>query len=287
MASVIINGRSFPEDQAFVSIQDRGFRLGDGVFETIAVHQGVPYQFDFHIKRMAEGLRAIKIMFDPAILQHHAQQLLKDNAVSEGILRIQVTRGIGSLGYLPDARHPKAGPNWVMETLPLPTLPGKPVQLWQASYTKLSPAALPVQYKLCQGLNSTLARMEADEKQCFDALLSNEQRHVCETSSGNLFWIKGKVLYTPTLACGVLDGSMRSAVLRLSPWQVQEVEATAGQIARADAVFISNAVWKVLPVSELKPQGLQWPSEELTAQMRGLIQDDIESYCAQHKATWH
>lgn len=286
MASVIINGRSVPSDQAVISIQDRGFRLGDGVFETIGVYGGVPYQFGFHISRMSGGLAAINIPFDTGMLQAYARQLLKENQVGGGLLRIQVSRGIGSQGYLPDSRHPQAGASWVMETMPLPELPQTPVTLWQASYAKLSPRALPVQYKLCQGLNSTLARMEAAENHCFDALLSNEQRHVCETSSGNLFWIKGNVLYTPALACGVLDGSMRSAILRLSPWQVQEVEATAGQMSHADAVFISNAAWKLLPVSELKPQGLQWKSEELAAQMRALIENDIESYCGQQKASW-
>jgi branched-subunit amino acid aminotransferase/4-amino-4-deoxychorismate lyase len=286
MGSVIINGQLIAENQANISIEDRGFKFGDGVFETIAVHDGIPYQYELHMQRMAGGLAALKIGFDTRNLKAFAKQLLLENRVNEGILRIQVTRGIGSKGYLPDSANPASGATYVLQTLPLPALPESPVMLWQASYTKPSPKALPVQFKLCQGLNSTLARIEAAENECFDAVLCNEQRHICETSSGNIFWIKDKILYTPTLACGVLEGTMRSTVLRLSPWRVQETEVTPAQLARADAVFISNAAWKVLAAGELKPQGLQWTSAALTEEMRALINEDIKTYSQQHAKEW-
>lgn len=286
MVSVIINGKLVAEDQAVVPVSDRGFRFGDGVFETIAVHAGVPYQFDFHLQRLVNGLAALKISYDTAALQAQCKQLLHTNQLKDGLLRIQVTRGSGSRGYLPDTSHPKAGATCVVETMPMPEFPQTPVSLWQTAYIKPSPKALPVQLKLCQGLNSTLSRLEASENDCFDALLCNEQRHVCETSSGNIFWVKDKILFTPSLACGVLEGSMRSAILRLSPWRVQEVEATAGQLTRADAVFISNVAWKAIAVSDLKPQGISWPSEALTAEIRALLEKDIASHTEQHKALW-
>jgi branched-chain amino acid aminotransferase len=278
MADVIVNGRTVAAELAAISIFDRGFRFGDGVFETIAVHDGLPYQFEWHMERMAKGLAAIKIAFDTSILKNHAFSLIKSNQLNEGLLRIQVTRGIGSKGYLPDKNDPNAGPCYVLETRPMPAIGSAPVALWQSTYTKPSPKSLPVQFKLCQGLNSTLARIEAEENQCADALLSNEQKHVCETSSGNIFWLKDKILYTPALACGVLDGSMRSTIMRLSPWKVQEVEATAGQMTRADAVLISNVVWKVLPVGALKPQGIHWNSEDAAKQLLALINEDIRKY---------
>jgi branched-subunit amino acid aminotransferase/4-amino-4-deoxychorismate lyase len=286
MADVIVNGRSIAQELAAVSILDRGFRFGDGVFETIAVHDGVPYQFEWHIERMAQGLAAIKIAFDTSILKNHTRTLLAANQLTDGIVRIQVTRGIGSKGYLPDSTAPNAGPCYVLETRAMPAIGNEPVALWQSTYTKPSPKSLPVQFKLCQGLNSTLARMEAKENECADALLSNEQKHLCETSSGNLFWLKDKILYTPSLACGVLDGSMRSVIMRLSPWKVQEVEATAGQMTRADAVMISNVVWKVLPVGALKPQGIHWPSEAAAGQLLELINADIAQYTQKHLAGW-
>ncbi len=287
MAQVIINGRFVAEEQATVPLNDRGFRYGDGLFETIAVHNGVPYQYELHIARLDGGLNALKIKFDSAILKAHARELIKQEHIKEGMLRIQVTRGIGSKGYLPDSSNPQAGAFWVMQTAPLPApVTDSTISLWQTSYTKPSAKALPVQFKLCQGLNSTLARMEASENNCFDALLSNEQRHVCETSSGNLFWVKDKILYTPSINCGVLDGTMRSAVLRLSPWRVQEVEATAGQLTRADAVFISNVAVKILPVHELRPQGIHWDSDKLTGELRALIDADIAAHSQLNAPDW-
>jgi branched-chain amino acid aminotransferase len=285
MASVIINSQLLPEEQAHIPISDRGFRYGDGVFETIAVQGGVPYQFEVHIERLTKGLAALKIAFDAQTLAAQAKQLLRANDVKEGLLRIQVTRGSGSRGYLPE-KNAATGALCVLETMPMPQISGKPATLWQTRYTKPSPKSLPVQFKLCQGLNSILARMDADENNCFDALLCNEQKHVCETSSGNIFWVKDKILFTPAIACGVLEGSMRSAILRLSPWRVQEVDATAGQMTRADAVFISNVAWKVLAVNEIKPQGIHWNSEALAAEMHALIEQDIASYTQQHAGQW-
>ena len=192
MTYSIVNGRLVDAAEAVISIEDRGFRYGDGVFETIAVHGGVPYQFEWHMARLASGLQAVKISFPTESLRDHCRQLLKKNALADGILRIQVTRGAGSRGYLPET----ADATFAMETMALPPLPPKPVSLWQSTYRKISEHALPVRYKLCQGLNSTLARMEAAEHHCFDALLLNERGHPCETSSANLFWFKNATLYT-------------------------------------------------------------------------------------------
>ena len=160
MTYFIVNGQLVAAEQATVSAQDRGFRFGDGLFETIAIYSGVPYQFDWHMQRLAEGLQAIKIAFDIKCLKDFSRQLIRKNKVDNGILRIQITRGIGSKGYLPDPSHSRAGAALVIETSPLPTITDKPIGLWQSTYTKISPRALPVKYKLCQGLNSTLARLE-------------------------------------------------------------------------------------------------------------------------------
>lgn len=286
MSDCIINGRLAAASDASISIQDRGFRYGDGVFETIAIHDGVPYQFDWHISRLSRGLESVKIPFDTSILRDYCRQLLRQNKLSSGMLRIQVTRGIGSKGYLPDPTHPQAGSSFVIETSPLPIMPDKPVTLWKSNYTKVSPASLPVQFKICQGLNSTLARIEADEHGCFDALLFNDRGHICETSSGNIFWLLGGRLFTPSLACGVLEGVARAAVLRLSPYPVTEIEADIEALGNAEAVFITNAVWKALGVAELQPVSLSWSNDDIAKSIRQLLNDDREKFCAAHKSEW-
>ncbi len=286
MPYCMVNHQLVPANQAAVSILDRGFRYGDGVFETLAVQDGVPYQFDWHLRRLADGLRAIRIDCEIDAVYESARRLLRENDVKDGLLRIQVTRGIGSIGYLPDPHHRLAGPTVVIETGPLPEIPVDPVSLWLSSYAKISTRALPVQYKLCQGLNSTLARMEANENHCFEALLLNQERQLCETSSGNLFWLSGNKLYTPALSCGLLEGSTRAAIMRLSPYIVEEVEAGIDALLEADAVFVTNVVWHAIAVNRLLPHGVSWDSEDIAQEFRHRLADDCAAYCRRHRGEW-
>lgn len=277
MSHAIINGKTVPAAKARIPVQDRGFRYGDGVFETVAVHHDAPYRLDWHLKRLARGLAAVRISFATDTLEKQCRALIKKNHLREGLLRIQVTRGSGGHGYLP-AKETK--PLYVIETLPPPDIPKKPVTLWLSSYRRISPDALPVRYKLCQGLNQTLARLEAKENGCFEALMLNARGEICEAASANIFWVKNNTLYTPSLACGAMEGSMRAAIMKLSPCPVRQVRATLKILAKAEAVFLTNAAWKVLPVAGLEPAGLRWDSGRQAALFGRLIKADIENRCA-------
>ena len=286
MSYCIVNGHLAATKDAAISIEDRGFRFGDGIFETIAIHNGVPYQFDWHMGRLRDGLSAVKIAFDTGILKGHSRQIIIKNGIENGVLRIQITRGIGSKGYLPDSTHPQSGTAYVIEAYSIPPIPHTPVALWLSAIRKPSARTLPVHAKTCQGLNSTLARIEAAEHHCGDALLLNEQNQLCETSSGNLFWLKDGTLYTPHTDCGILLGSTRHAVLRLSPYPVCEIIAPKETLAQADAVFITNAVWTALGVAALLPEKMGWKSAEVAEQFRTLLHNDRDAYALEHKSQW-
>lgn len=277
MQYVIINGKTVPAGKACLSVQDRGFRYGDGVFETIAIHGGVPYRFDWHIKRLARGLAAARIAFPTDGLDKECQALITRNKARDGLLRIQVTRGAGGRGYLPDR---KAKPLYIIETAPLAKIPQTPVTLWLSSYRRISPAALPVRYKLCQGMNQALARMEAEDKGCFEALMLNAKGEICEAASANIFWIRDGTLYTPSLACGAMEGAMRAAIMQLSPYPVKEVRANIRALIKAETVFLTNVAWKILPVAGLKPSGHRWHSRRQAGLFAAALKADIEKHCA-------
>ena len=142
---------------------------------------------------------------------------------------------------------------------------------WQSSIEKTSPHALPVAAKLTQGLNSTLARMDADAHGCFDALMLDSHGHICETSSGNIFWLQDGVLHTPPLSIGVLEGSMRAVILECSPYPICETIATIDMLQKADAVCICNIAWGALAVNILHPIGMKWHSENLAQNLSDAI----------------
>lgn len=266
-----------PADEAVVSIKERGFRFGDGAFETIRVCDGVPYQWELHMERMQNGLDAIKIPFSVSLLEPICNELLLKNAVEDGLLRISVSRGIGSLGYLPTANDPTI----VIETLELPEQLSAPIELWQSTTRKLSGDSLPTEFKLMQGLNSTLARIEAQDNHCYEALMMGENEEICECSSSNLFWITGDTLYTPAIDSGVLAGTTREAILRVSPFINEEGTYYLDDLKNADEVLVTNAAWQILPVSTLLPEGIVWNKRDKINQLKSLLEKDIEEYVAE------
>lgn len=273
MTYSIFNHKLIKSEEICISPQDRGFRYGDGVFDTLIVSNGRIYQYNWHTERLERGLQAIKIDFDVTKLKKLCEQLLTANNFMNGLLRIQITRGISGRGYLPNE---ETKPTLLIETMAMPVIDKTPVSLWQSSYLKISSKALPMQFKLCQGLNSTLARMEAAENNCFDALMLNENNEICETSSANIFWLKNGELYTPSLACGVLEGSIRAAIIRLWQGKLHEVAENIDTLKTAQAVFITNVAWKVIAVSEVKNFNVQWENDVLIAQILGLLANDIK-----------
>ena len=275
---VMMNGRLLAAQEALVSVHDRGFRYGDGAFETIAVRGGVPCWFAWHMQRLKAGLDAIKIQFSVGTLQAQCRTLLHQNSVMDGLLRIQITRGLGGRGYLPE---PHAKPTVIIETMPVSPHPPSPAKLWLSGIAKL-----PMRYKLCQGINSTLARMQAAEHDCFEALMLSDKGIVSESSSANIFWLKGGKLYTPSLNCGVLEGATRAALLRLKPYPAEEVEIGVETLKKAEAVFLTNVVWSALAVGSLLPEGACWESMQLAKQMRDVIDKDRKEDCIRHRQEW-
>lgn len=272
-----------PIADAKISVEERGFRFGDGVFETITIYDGVPYQWEWHMKRLSSGCEALKIPADVEPLKEICAELIRRNCGGHCVLRIYISRGIGSRGYLPYATERSAGSTLVIETFEKQPEVSEPVSLWLSSYEKPSSTVLPVEHKLAQGLNSTLARMEAMEHGCFEALQLGSQGQIAEASAANIFWREEGHLYTPSLECGCLAGTTREAVLRLSPSPIKQGVFGLDALARADAVFLTNAGFLVAPVQELKPQNMRWNSEALSAEVKAWLKRDIAAYVEMHR----
>lgn len=240
---VFLNGRFVPEAQASVSVFDRSFLYGDGLFETMRIANATPFRWAQHLARLKAGAAYLGIIlpFKPAELSRHAAKLIKDNGMSDGLLRLTLSRGIGRRGYSPSGADT---PVLVMSLHPL-SRPASPDLLnWKLKISELSlPAHQALaQFKTCNKLAQILARSQAEQDGADEALLANTDGFIVEGSSGNLFWIKANVVQTPPLASGVLSGVTRSVVLevcRTLGLSVQERNITASRLAHADGIFLS------------------------------------------------
>lgn len=279
-----LNGQFLPAEDAKLPVSDRGFRFGDGVFETIFIQNGVAYQWNLHLERLHKSLAALRIAAPSVDWQKMVQQLLTKNQTNQGFVRIAVSRGLGSRGYLP---QPGIIANWVIEYLPPSPPLDAPCTLWKGSVTRSPLSSLPVNQKLAQGVSSTLALIEAHDHEANEALMQNSDGFLCEAASANLFWMIGSELYTPSLKTGCLGGTTRAAILRLFGKPVHEVIATPDKLEKADAVFITSTrvgVWPVQNVIGLETT-LDIAHPPLIRLQKAFIADR-ESYVEAHREIW-
>jgi aminodeoxychorismate lyase len=269
-----ING-SLESPEKSISIDERGFRFGDGVFETIPVQAGVPYLWEYHMERLEEGLAAIHIQSPADNVFKQATDLIKINNIDDGLIRIYISRGIGSQGYLPVST---TSPTVIIQTMERPRAPDAPVTLWLSTYEKISKNALPTHCKTAQGLNSTLARMEAVNHACYDALQLDCFGRISETSASNIFWLAKNILYTPSLACSALAGITRRRIIELSPYPINEGCYSLEDLQAANAVIITNASIGIVPVKAFLPAGITWQSDTLAKELINLRNQDITLY---------
>jgi len=250
---VFLNGQFVPAAQAVVSINDRGFTYGDGLFETMRVCNGRPFRMAQHLERMMRGADFLKIKcpFTPKELQDFAGQLIGKNKTSDAILRVTLTRGQGERGYTP---KPDGKPTVVMSQHPAPALENM-IQWSLATSSFRVPATDPLAaFKTMNKLTQVMARIEAIEKGADEALLINTNGEVAETASGNLFWVfRGRVCTVPADR-GVLPGITRAVVLEICQTlglQTNQRVIKPGGLRNAKGIFITQSAFGIVPVTAL------------------------------------
>lgn len=277
---VFVNGEFVPEERAVVSVFDRGFLFGDALFEAILIHRGKPFRWDEHYLRLENGAEFLKFNTIPASkeLREATAELLTRNQVSEGIMRLSISRGVTERGYSPkNARnpavvislHPAAKANW--EELPQ----------WNVITSSIRvPANDPLTaIKTANKIHHVLARAEADAAGAREAILLNSEGNLAEGTSCDIFWIKDDVVHTPTLACGALPGVTRALVLELcrrSNVLTREGKGTTEDLASADGVFLTMTSFGIVEVVSLDARALKTSplTRRLHAEFIGILNLD-------------
>jgi aminodeoxychorismate lyase len=248
---VYLNGRFIPEDRAQISVQDRGFLYGDGLFEAVRVYDGVPFLWPEHMKRFGIGCSTLKIVppLSGGELKRVCDELIRRNAIKHCFLRIALSRGVGPRGYSPKG---SAHPTLLLSTFPVPTY------LPRAYRVILSSLQLPARdplahFKHSNKLRQIMARAEADEAGADEALLLDTRGCVIEGTTTNLFWVQGKTIFTPPSG-GILEGCVRTHVIRLCekmglPLKEQDIRPT--RLLGADGIFLTSSGLEVMEVSQV------------------------------------
>lgn len=250
MKYIFYNQKLIPETQGQISIQDRGFMFGDGVFETCRISNGKIYNFNAHQNRLSKGLKALMIDAKIGDLEKKSIQLIQENQVQDGILRITITRGSGSLGYLP-IKDIKA--LTIIQTLPLRE-PPEEITLGISKIIKPAIGTKFIIHKTANALPYVLTKISAHQKGYFDDILLDYESNILETSSSNIFWIKDSIIYTPDLSCNILPGTMRLKLIELlqnKGYELRQVRERLDKLKLADEVFLTNSTMVVMPVRNI------------------------------------
>ena len=209
-----LNGNIQPASNA-ISASDRGFLLGDGVFDTILIHQKTPIFLEQHLQRLKHGLFALRIA--PVDFDHIKRGLSeliegRDENSKDLIARITITRGAIGRGLSPVPEEDQT-PTIVIALSEAPSSPSQPITLLISERVRFSRASA-LKCKLISAYQENiLARYDADRAGFDDALLLNERGEIVCATTGNVFLIAGDVLRTPSLDAGALQGIVRQTVL--------------------------------------------------------------------------
>ncbi len=238
---VFKNQNLVAEEKATISIRERGFLFGDGIFETCKIIKGKIFDFDLHEARIHRALKLLKFSAETFDLEKKSYQLIKKNSAENGILRISISRGIGSVGYLPTNESEALV---IIETFLERELPKKIC----LGISKITTPGIP--FKPMSALPYVLAKIEAEEQKSFDAVMFSDKNFVAETSSANIFWVKSGVIYTPHESCGIVLGCVRERLLKTPEFKIKKVKAKISALKNADEIFLTNSAYLVIAVDE-------------------------------------
>jgi branched-chain amino acid aminotransferase len=251
---IFIDGQYFDENSAKISVFDHGLLYGDGIFEGIRAYNGRVFKLKEHIDRLFYSAKAILLNM-PMSHQEITKAVVdtcRENGLREGYIRLIVTRGVGGLGLNPNkckrpsviiiadkiqlypVEHYEKG----LEIITVPTT--------RNLHNAVNPAIKSLNY-----LNNILAKIEANNGGCEEAIMLNNEGYVAECTGDNIFIIKGNELLTPPLSAGALYGITRGVVMELareSGLRVSEPNLTRYDVFNADECFLTGTGAEVVPV---------------------------------------
>lgn len=245
------------EADAKISVFDHGLLYGDGVFEGIRVYGGRVFELDEHLRRLYESARVIRLpmAMGREALAQAVRTTVEANAITDGYIRLIVTRGAGTLGLNPFictdgnliiiADKIQLYPEELYET---------GMKIISATTVRNHPLAVPPQVKSLNYLSNILAKIEALDNNVPEAIMYNHEGFVAEATGDNVFTVRNGVVHTPPVEAGSLEGITRAVVMRLALQEgltVVEKNLTRFDLYVCDELFLTGTAAEVIGVVEI------------------------------------
>ena len=254
---IYIDGSFYPESEAKISVFDHGLLYGDGVFEGIRFYNGKVFRLEEHMERLYKSAAAIALTvpLDTPALTEALLETIRRNRLTDGYIRLVVTRGKGDLGLSP-WNCPK--PTIIIVAAKITLYPEesyeKGLKVVTCATRRIAHGALSPMVKSLNYLNNIMAKIEASHAGAGEGLMLNEQGLVAECTGDNIFLVSGGRITTPPISSGALAGVTRAVAIKLAcelGIEVSEPQTTRYDIYTADECFLTGTAAEIIPAVEL------------------------------------
>jgi branched-chain amino acid aminotransferase len=254
---IYIDGKYYDEANAKISVFDHGLLYGDGIFEGIRAYNGRVFRLKEHIDRLFSSAKSLmlSIPLTHAEMMKAVVETCRQNELRDGYVRLVVTRGPGTLGLNPNRckkpsviiiagkiqLYPEELYERGMDIVTVPTT--------RNLHSALNPAIKSLNY-----LNNIMAKMEANNAGCEEAIMLNSEGFVAECTGDNIFIVAQGRLLTPPLWAGALYGITRQVVMELAAeagMEVSETNLTRHELFNADECFLTGTAAEIVPLVKI------------------------------------
>lgn len=256
-----MNGRLVPVQEASINVFDHGLLYGDGIFEGIRSYNGRIFERGAHLRRFFNSAKGIllKLPMSYEEIDKGMDDALEANGLltpdRDAYIRMVATRGVGLLGISP-RRAWKPTIYIIADTIQM-----YPREMYEngmsviiSSYIRNHSNAMPPSIKSLNYLNNILAKTEALENGCPEAIMMNHLGFVAEATGDNIFIFRSGQLQTPPTSAGILEGITRATIIRLAREagiEVVEKDITRMDLYTADEVFLTGTGAEVIGIREI------------------------------------
>ena len=254
---IYIDGKYYDEKNAKISVFDHGLLYGDGIFEGIRAYHGRVFKLKEHIDRLFRSAKAIllEVPLRHAEVMKAVVETCRRNNIQDGYIRLLVTRGAGTLGLNPN-RCKKPSLVIIADKIQLypRELYEKGLEIVTVATTRNLHSALNPAIKSLNYLNNVLAKIEANNAGCEEAIMMNAEGFVAECTGDNIFIVQAGQLFTPPLSAGALYGITRGVVIdlaRAAGVKVAEPNLTRYDLFNADECFLTGTGAELIPVVKI------------------------------------
>ncbi len=280
MIDTFLNGAYSSGSEARISIEDRGFLFGDGIYEVIRIYNGHFFELERHLLRLEQSARKmfLALPYELAALESICFQLLQKSGIKDGKLYMQVTRGSAPRTH---EFPPGAAPTILLH---VSSIEAGEIKKRQKGVTALT---LPDErWKHCdiKSLNllpNVLAKQQARSRGCHEAIFVHD-RQITEGASSNVFALLQGKLVTPPECSRILSGITRTVVMKLAAGagiSLEERFFTVDELYQASELFITSTVDEITPVLSIDGQTLNGARlGSITGHLQALFQEQLSRF---------